>query len=97
MARNAEQAGGSLKRRSPDEVRVVRASGNEINFGEEIVMGDNSTAVSTVIPFRSAKLLLVERDGQPFVPMKPVVEGMGLDWKTQYRKLQGVDSIQLWS
>ncbi|WP_256544518.1 phage antirepressor N-terminal domain-containing protein [Pseudomonas sp. HMSC08G10] len=84
----ATRAGGSLKRRSPDEVRVVRASGNEINFGEEIVMGDNSTAVSSVIPFRSAKLLLVERDGEPFVPMKPVVDGMGLDWKSQYAKLQ---------
>lgn len=91
MAGNTEQAGCSLKQRSPNEVRVVRASGNEINFEEEIVMSDISTAVakSNVIPFRSSKLLLVERDGQPFVPMKPVVEGMGLDWKTQYRKLQG--------
>ncbi|MEF2104641.1 phage antirepressor N-terminal domain-containing protein, partial [Pseudomonas aeruginosa] len=43
---------------------------------------------SSVIPFRSAKLLLVERDGQPFVPMKPVVEGMGLAWQSQHRKLQ---------
>ncbi|WP_422419120.1 phage antirepressor N-terminal domain-containing protein [Pseudomonas sp. GZD-222] len=79
--------GGSLKRRSPDEVRFVRASGNEINFGEEIVMTNSSTAVSSVIPFRTSKLLLVERDGQPFVPMKPVVEGMGLAWQTQHRKL----------
>ncbi len=65
------------------------ASGNEINFEEEIVMSDISTAVakSNVIPFRSTKLLLVERDGQPFVPMKPVVEGMGLAWQTQHRKL----------
>ncbi|WP_312151818.1 phage antirepressor N-terminal domain-containing protein [Pseudomonas sp.] len=84
-----DSGAGSLKRRSPDEVRVVRASGNEIIFGEEIVMGDNSTAASSVIPFRSAKLLLVERDGQPFIPMKPVVEGMGLDWKSQHAKLQG--------
>ncbi|MBD1602253.1 phage antirepressor N-terminal domain-containing protein [Pseudomonas typographi] len=52
-------------------------------------MGKNTTAVSNVIPFRKAKLLLVERDGQPFVPMKPVVEGMGLDWKSQHAKLQG--------
>lgn len=29
MAGNAE-AGGSLKKRSPDEVRVVRASGNAV-------------------------------------------------------------------
>lgn len=51
MARIAEQAGASLKRRSPDEVRVVRASENEINFEEEIVMSNISTAVSNVIPF----------------------------------------------
>ena len=62
---------------------------NEINFEEEIVMSDISTAVakSNVIPFRSCKLLLVEHNGQPFVPMKPVVEGMGLAWQTQHRKL----------
>ena len=51
-------------------------------------MNNNSTAVSNVIPFRSNKLLLVEHDGQPFVPMKPVVDGMGLDWKSQHLKLQ---------
>lgn len=89
MAGDAEGRPGScLKQRSPDEVRVVRASGNEITFGAEIVMSKNTTAASNVIPFRSAKLLLVDFGGQPFVPMKPVVEGMGLDWKTQYRKLQ---------
>ncbi len=62
---------------------------NEINYQEEIVMSDISTAVakSNVVPFRSAMLLLVEHNGQPFVPMKPVVDGMGLDWKTQHRKL----------
>ena len=84
----AARAGGSLKTKKP-QCGNTEASGNDINLGEEIVMGDNSIAASTVIPFRSAKLLLVERDGQPFVPMRPVVEGMGLDWKTQYRKLQG--------
>jgi len=46
-------------------VRVVRASGNEINFGEEIVMSDNST---NVIPFNFGKqqvrTLLV--DGEPW-------------------------------
>lgn len=68
MAGNAEQAGGSLKLRSPDEVRVVRASGNEINFGEEIVMGDNSTAVSSVIPFdfRGHSVRAVSINGEPW-------------------------------
>ncbi len=61
--------------------------GNEINFEEEIVMNENNTPAVNVIPFRSAKLLLVEHGGQPYVPMKPIVDGMGLDWKTQHRKL----------
>ncbi len=50
-------------------------------------MTNNSTATAQVIPFHSAKLLLIEHEGQPFVPMKPVVEGMGLAWQTQHRKL----------
>lgn len=52
-------------------------------------MNNDITATAKIIPFRKKELLLVDNDGQPFVPMKPVVEGMGLDWKTQYRKLQG--------
>lgn len=39
------------------------------------------------VPFHGVDLYLVERDGQPFVPMKPMVEGMGIDWKSQHRKL----------
>ena len=39
------------------------------------------------VPFHSHDLFLVEYDGQPFVPMRPVIEGMGLDWKSQYAKL----------
>ncbi|WP_238348308.1 phage antirepressor N-terminal domain-containing protein [Pseudomonas sp. RW10S2] len=62
---------------------------DNVNRSRKNVEMNNSTAVSSVIPFRSAKLLLVEHDGQPFVPMKPVVEGMGLDWKSQHAKLQG--------
>ncbi len=39
------------------------------------------------VPFRGNNLYLVEHQGNPYVPMKPVVEGMGLDWKTQHRKM----------
>lgn len=60
---------------------------NAVNDQENNVMSNISTAVSNVIPFRSANLLLVEKGGEPFVPMKPVVEGMGLAWQTQHRKL----------
>jgi hypothetical protein len=39
------------------------------------------------IDFQSDRILLVERDGEPFVPVRPICENLGLDWKTQYRKL----------
>lgn len=39
------------------------------------------------VPFHGANLMLVEHDGQPYVPMKPVVEGIGLDWGGQHKKM----------
>ncbi|QEY62544.1 hypothetical protein FXN65_10830 [Metapseudomonas lalkuanensis] len=45
------------------------------------------TQTAKIIPFRNAKLMLVSHEGQPFVPMKPVVEGMGLAWQAQHAKL----------
>jgi hypothetical protein len=39
------------------------------------------------VPFYGAELFVVEHEGQPYAPMKPIVEGMGLDWKSQHRKL----------
>lgn len=41
----------------------VEVLGNEINFGEEIVMGDNSIVVFSVILFCLVKFLFVECDG----------------------------------
>lgn len=68
MARNEKQAGNGLKRRSPDEVRVIRASGNEINFEEEIVMSDISTTATNVIPFsfRGHAVRAVTINGEPW-------------------------------
>lgn len=48
-------------------------------------MTTNSLSQITV-PFHSTELYLVEHNGQPYTPMKPIVEGMGLDWKSQYAK-----------
>ena len=42
---------------------------------------------SMLVPFHGSNLYLVDHQGEPYVPMKPVVEGMGLDWKTQHRKM----------
>lgn len=67
MARNAaEQAGSSLKRRNPG--LQARASGNEINYQEEIVMSNISTATSNVIPFdfRGNSVRAVTINGEPW-------------------------------
>jgi P22_AR N-terminal domain len=41
------------------------------------------------VPFHERTLYLVEQDNQPFVVMKPIVEGMGLAWGAQAAKLRG--------
>ena len=38
------------------------------------------------VEFHGQELFLVEHNGEPFTPMKPIVEGMGMDWSTQQRK-----------
>jgi len=40
------------------------------------------------VPFHGVNLSLVEHDGQPYVPMKSIVNGIGLDWATQQAKLK---------
>ncbi|NWC92618.1 MULTISPECIES: phage antirepressor N-terminal domain-containing protein [unclassified Pseudomonas] len=39
------------------------------------------------VPFHGVNLQLVDHEGQPYVPMRPMVEGMGIDWSYQSRKL----------
>ncbi|WP_112070707.1 phage antirepressor N-terminal domain-containing protein [Klebsiella grimontii] len=39
------------------------------------------------VPFHGAHLYIVNHNGEPYTPMKPIVEGMGLDWKSQHKKL----------
>ncbi|WP_262382446.1 phage antirepressor N-terminal domain-containing protein [Acinetobacter guerrae] len=39
------------------------------------------------VPFHHAELYIVEYEGQPYTPMKPIVEGMGLAWQSQLTKL----------
>ncbi|WP_334468941.1 phage antirepressor N-terminal domain-containing protein [Arsenophonus sp. PmNCSU2021_1] len=39
------------------------------------------------VPFYGNALYVVNHNGEPYTPMKPIVEGMGMDWKSQFRKL----------
>ncbi|EQA6336672.1 phage antirepressor N-terminal domain-containing protein [Providencia stuartii] len=47
------------------------------------------STISTInVPFHGANLCIVNHDGNPYVPMKPIIEGMGLDWASQFTKLK---------
>ncbi|WP_052516117.1 phage antirepressor N-terminal domain-containing protein [Enterobacter cloacae] len=38
------------------------------------------------VNFHGTELFIIEHNGEPYTPMKPIVEGMGLDWKSQLVK-----------
>ncbi|ELD4018267.1 hypothetical protein QI600_004134 [Salmonella enterica] len=40
------------------------------------------------VPFHGNALYVVNHNGEPCTPMKPIVEGMGMDWKSQLNKLR---------
>ncbi|HFS8188090.1 TPA: phage antirepressor N-terminal domain-containing protein [Providencia stuartii] len=46
-------------------------------------------SVSTInVPFHGNNLYVINYNGQPYVPMRPIVEGMGMDWTGQLNKLK---------
>lgn len=48
-----------------------------------------SAQISTInVPFYGDTLYLVSHDGEPYTPMKPIVDGMGLAWSPQHEKLK---------
>lgn len=47
------------------------------------------TSISTInVPFHGDSLYVVNYNGHPYVPMKPIVEGMGLTWQSQFEKVK---------
>jgi hypothetical protein len=56
---------------------------------ESIVRDSTQAGASRVItaPFHGAQLYVVEHEGQPYTPMKPIVEGVGVSWQGQHGKL----------
>lgn len=77
-SKETEGAGSSLKRRSPGV--QARASGNEINFQEEIVMSKNITDASNVIQFNFGKqqVRTLVLDDQPWFFAIDVCGSLGL-------------------
>lgn len=47
-----------------------------------------TTLTQITVPFHGSELFIVEHHDQPYTPMKPIVEGMGLAWTAQHEKLK---------
>lgn len=40
------------------------------------------------VNFHGTELFVIEHNGEPYTPMKPNVEGMGLYWQPQFHKME---------
>lgn len=40
------------------------------------------------VPFHGSELYVINHNGEPFTPMKPIVKGMGMVWAAQFVKLK---------
>ena len=54
-------------------------------------MNDDITLIP--VPFRGDTLYLAQHRGESYVPMRPLVGGMGLAWQAQRRKLTDLENI----
>ena len=77
------------EKKNATEVAATVAS--SVNNPYQGINVSDSTQVAAsraiTVQFHGADLYVVEHNGQPFTPMKPIVEGMGLTWPSQFRKL----------
>ncbi|ECT1736173.1 hypothetical protein DVZ67_18595 [Salmonella enterica subsp. enterica serovar Saintpaul] len=48
----------------------------------------NQTVCTISVPFHGAELYVVNHNGEPYTPMRPIIDGMGMDWASQFTKLK---------
>ncbi len=57
------------------------------NDNNKDVSSQAMPATVATVDFHGKKLIIIEVDGKPYTAMKPIVEGMGLAWQVQHRKI----------
>ncbi len=40
------------------------------------------------VPFHGSALYVVNHNGEPYTPMRPIIDGMGMNWASQFTKLK---------
>lgn len=82
------------KGEAPKQVRALQGFLIQ-NPDKERIMANSTHAAANraiTVPFHGADLYVVEHNGQPYTPMKPIVTAMGLDWGSQFRKVAANES-----
>ncbi len=52
------------------------------------------TAAVMRVPFEGTTITLIEKDGVPYVAMRPICQNLGLAWSPQFRKLERDDTVR---
>lgn len=52
-------------------------------------------SIQITVPFHGSNLFIIEHNGEPYTPMRAIVEGIGMDWSYQSRKL--ANNTSRWS
>ncbi len=69
-------------------------------YGTRGVRCKFTAKVTINVPLHGAELYVVNHNGEPYTPMKPIVEGMGMVWAAQFVKLKqrfvkGISEIEI--
>lgn len=60
-----------------------------ISCAAKVHLKVRQNAMNTItVPFHGNTLYVVNRNGEPYTPMKPIIDGMGMDWASQFTKLK---------
>ena len=82
--RRRPEKGNAPEGRSSEALDEANPLAKESNMSHSTQVA--ATRAITV-PFHGADLYVVEHNGLPYTPMKPIVQAMGLDWGSQFRKV----------
>ncbi|MEB6438598.1 phage antirepressor N-terminal domain-containing protein [Raoultella ornithinolytica] len=56
---------------------------------KELTTMSIAAKISTInVPFHGTELYVINHNGEPYTPMKPIIDGMGMDWASQFTKLK---------
>lgn len=79
---------GNVRKQHENKTPQIFLAEHGASYQSSVRKTDMTTLTQITVPFHGAELLVIEHNNQPYTPMKPIVEGMGLDWMAQFIKIK---------